>query len=280
MIADLGARGAPRVRFTDGRRPESAVVVRTEGFEGPLALLLSLIEARQLDVLSVSLGDLAGAYLEALGDLEGDHMAHVSAFVAVAAQLILIKSRALLPAQPSPEPIPADDAGDDPEEELRARLIRYRAFRDAGRWLASRLEEGFRLSHREAGRAAASAAAGAGRQIEEPLDAAILPGVLIGLSAVAPPPPARPGSFERRVTLAERAAVIRAALARAPRIVLQELLVGVTDRAVAAVTFLALLELVKRREVSVEQERPWGPIRCRLLASGSIRPLGDRGQAS
>ena len=47
---------------------------------------------------------------------------------------------------------------------------------------------------------------------------------------------------------------------------LQDLLAGVRDRVVAAVTFLALLELVKRREVTVEQDRPWGPILVRSVA--------------
>ena len=60
-------------------------------------MLLALIEARQLDVLTVPLGALADAYLDALATLDGDRMGNVSAFVAVASQLILIKSRAMLP---------------------------------------------------------------------------------------------------------------------------------------------------------------------------------------
>jgi chromatin segregation and condensation protein Rec8/ScpA/Scc1 (kleisin family) len=67
----------------------------------------------------------------------------------------------------------------------------------------------------------------------------------------------------RTITLADRASVIRAALDGAPSIVLQDLLADVTDRVVMAVTFLALLELVKRREIVAEQAEPWGPITCR-----------------
>ena len=59
---------------------------------------------RQLDVLTVPLGALASAYLEAMGGLAGDRLPYLSAFVAVAAQLILIKSRALLPREPAGEP--------------------------------------------------------------------------------------------------------------------------------------------------------------------------------
>src|SRR5437764_8264453 len=93
----VGPGTAPDVQFGEGRRPEAATHVRVEGFEGPLGLLLSLIEARQLDVLTVPLGALAGAYLEALAGLDADRIGNVSVFVAVAAQLILIKSRAMLP---------------------------------------------------------------------------------------------------------------------------------------------------------------------------------------
>ena len=91
---------AVRVRFDDARRPEEATLVKLESFDGPIALLLSLIEQRQLDVLTVRLGDLAGAYLEAVAQLDQRRLPLLSAFVAVSAQLILIKSRAL-PARPT-----------------------------------------------------------------------------------------------------------------------------------------------------------------------------------
>src|SRR5205085_1403292 len=63
MTLDLSDRrgAAPEVVFGPGRRPEAATQVRLESFDGPLALLLALIEARQLDVVSVPLGALAGA---------------------------------------------------------------------------------------------------------------------------------------------------------------------------------------------------------------------------
>ena len=99
--------GPTAVRFGEGRRPETATHVQVAAFDGPLALLLSLIEARQLDVLTVPLGGLADAYLEALANLEADRLGNVSSFVAVASQLILIKSRAMLPRRDG-----ADGRGD------------------------------------------------------------------------------------------------------------------------------------------------------------------------
>ena len=137
MTVDLAAvrPAAPSVMFGAGRRPEAATQVRMESFDGPLALLLTLIEARQLDVVTVPLGALADAYLDALATLETDRLGNISAFVAVASQLILIKSRAILPRRvvEAPGVLPEDDV--DPEAELRARLLLYRAHRDAGRRL-------------------------------------------------------------------------------------------------------------------------------------------------
>ena len=108
-------------------------MISVDGFDGPIALLLSLIEARRMDVLTVPLGALAGAYLEAIAALPAERLTNVSAFVAIASQLILIKSRALLPRRVEPAPTGLDEP--DPEAELRVRLLLYRAHRDAGRRL-------------------------------------------------------------------------------------------------------------------------------------------------
>ena len=276
MVANVGGSpgvpvmAAPTVvQFGDGRRPENATHVQVAEFDGPLALLLSLIEGRQLDVLTVPLGGLADAYLEALAGLEADRLGNVSAFVAVASQLILIKSRAMLPRQPVVDPS-ASDADDtpDPEAALRARLLLYRAHRDAGLRLAEGALERIGLFRREPGAARAAGVAGARPADVPPMDPARLAAALAGLAMIAPPPEPPPEVMPRTITLTERAALIRAALRDAPAIVLQDLLRGVRDRVVVAVTFLALLELMKRREIVVEQEEPWGPIVAR--ATGEL----------
>ncbi|MDO8484159.1 MAG: segregation/condensation protein A [Candidatus Limnocylindrales bacterium] len=258
----------PAVRFGEGRRPETVTQVQVAEFDGPLALLLSLIEARQLDVLTVPLGALADAYLDALGTLEADRLGNVSAFVAIASQLILIKSRAMLPRQTAPaDPSTLVDEGTDPEAELRARLILYRAHRDAGLRLADEALRRIGLFRREPGAARAAALAGA-RPVDAPaLDPALLVRAIAHLAALAPVPEPPQETVTRTITLAERASIIRAALRHAPSVVLQELLIGVRDRVVIAVTFLAMLELVKRREIVVEQALPWGPIVARATTA-------------
>lgn len=254
-------RGETRVRFADTDHPDRAAHVAVEGYDGPLALLLGLIEQREMDILEVPLGDLAGAYLEALAALDEAQMSHISSFVTVASQLILIKSRAILP-RPPVVAIPIDE-GPDPEAALRERLILYRLYRDAGRDLKGRLESGWEVFRREPIAAVASAKAGSRPDEGPPLDAAVLVHALSSALHKVPPPAPPPAVVPRLITLEERASVIRRALTDTPVVVLQDLLDDLTDRVVVAVTFLALLELVKGRELSVEQEEPFGPIVCR-----------------
>jgi segregation and condensation protein A len=268
-------RGSTSIRVTDDPRPDRAAHVQAGDFDGPLGLLLSLIEHRQLDILSVSLGELAGSYLEAVAVIEGDQLPHISAFIAVASQLILIKSRALLPR--NPDPVAGADEGPDPEEALRLRLIEYRRYRDAAMRLASLLASGNAVFHREPSTAAASARSGAVAPPPVPMDPALLPRALERWIQVALPLDEPPVVMVRTITLVDRARVIREALREAPAIVLQDLLAGVTDRVIVAITFLAMLELVKGRELSVEQTEPWGPIsvRRRDALADSDAPLPD-----
>lgn len=265
-MTDLGLAVAPAVeiRFSDGRRPEDSTHVRLDVFDGPIALLLALIEQRELDVLTVRLGDLAGAYLDAIARIEHGRLPLLSSFITVCSQLILIKSRAVLPRAPAPTAEAAVDGTDvDPEEELRRRLVEYRKYRDAGRALADRLAAGVSMFHREAGTAAAAGRAGARPDTGERLNPQLLADALAASVRLVPPPPPPPETVRRSITLEERAAVIRTALRHAPHIVLQELLRDVRDRIVIVVTFLAMLELAKGREVTIQQDEPWGPISVR-----------------
>jgi segregation and condensation protein A len=276
----------PAVVFGEGRRPEASTQVRLETsdletFDGPLALLLALIEARQLDVVNVPLGALAEAYLDALAALESDRLGNISAFVAVASQLILIKSRAILPRREELPPGTIPEEETDPEAELRARLLIYRAHRDAGRRLAEIAADRIGLFRREPSAAAAAGLAGARPPDGPPLDPGMLGSALVRLAAVVAPPEPPPEVVGRTITLTERAAIIREAIRSAGTVVLQDLLRGVRDRVVIAVTFLAMLELMKRREIVVSQDEPWGPIVARpaTVAEREGRPDGEPDEA-
>jgi segregation and condensation protein A len=246
--------GAVAVRAAS--EPEPAFQVELPTFSGPLAVLLHLIESRQLDVLTVPLADLADAYVAHLAEHPVDS-AQLAEFVAVAAQLILIKSRSMLPGETLPA---AADAADEPdEEELRRRLIEYRALRDVARALGERdlAAPMQRREPRETDLPLASVA---------PLPVAVLVEALRALAAIPEPEPPPPEIVAREITIAMQITVLRAALAEGGRVVLQQLLATCRSRTEATVTLLATLELVRRRQVKVQQKELFGPIVVETLA--------------
>ncbi len=229
---------------------EPGFEVQLNVFSGPLGVLLHLIESRQLDVLTVPLAELADAYVSHLATNPIDP-AQLAEFVAIAAQLILIKSRSLLPGE---APVGMPDAADEPDElELRRRLLEYRALRDVARSLGAR-DLAAPLMRREPRESDLPTIAVA------PLVAGVLAEALRALVAIPEPEAPLPEIMAREITIAMQIAVLRAALAAGGRVVLQSVLATCRSRTEATVTLLATLELVRRRQVSVQQRDLFGPI--------------------
>jgi segregation and condensation protein A len=229
--------------------------VQLDVFAGPLELLLHLIESRQLDVLTVPLAEMADAYVEHLSrhPVGAEKLAD---FVAVASQLILLKSRRVLPGEPAPAAAGADDEPD--EEELRRRLVEYRALRDAAQSLGARdgQQPLLRREPRESDLPEAPT---------DPLPAAILAAALDRLAAIPEPEPPPPEVVPREVTIAMQLATLRAALSAEGRVVLQRVLMTCRSRTEVTVTVLAMLELVRRRQARVQQDELFGPILLEMV---------------
>lgn len=243
--------------------PESAPVppgfeLQLDVFSGPLDLLLHLIESRQLDVLTVPLAEMADAYVAHLAN-HPVAPAQLADFVAIAAQLILLKSRRVLPGEPPPALGEAEDEPD--EEELRRRLVEYRALRDAARTLAGRDGQlpSFRREPRESDLPEAPT---------EPLPPALLADALDRLAAIPEPAPPPPEVVKREVTIAMQIAALRTAMAGRGRVVLQQVLAACQSRTQVTVTVLAMLELVRRRQATVRQDELFGPILVEAVAEG------------
>lgn len=228
-------------------------------FEGPLQLLLHLIESRELDVLSVPLAEVADAYVEHLARHPVD-TANLSEFISIAAHLILLKSRRMLPAEPMP-PIP--DTADEPdEEELRRRILEYRALRDAALALGER-DGASPLVRREPRESDLPEAR------TDPLPAALLVAALDRLAAIPEPAAPAPEVVPREITIGQQITVLLEALSSGGRVVLQTILARCRSRTEAAVMFLATLELVRRRQAYAEQADPFGPIVIEALPKGA-----------
>jgi segregation and condensation protein A len=225
-------------------------------FSGPLAVLLHLIESRQLDVLTVPLAELADGYIAHLATHPVDSN-QLAEFVAMAAQLILLKSRSLLPEGVGPAVAEATDEAD--EHELRRRLIEYRIMRDASLALGER-DLATPMQRREPRDTDLPVA------VVAPLSASVLAEALRILAAIPEPEPPAPEIVAREITIAMQITVLRATLAAGGRVVLQQLLATCRSRTEATVTFLAALELVRRRQVSVRQRDLFGPIVLETIA--------------
>lgn len=224
--------------------------LRLPVFEGPLQLLLHLIESRQLDVLTVPLAEVADAYVQHLAQHPVDAV-NLSEFVTIAAQLILLKSRRLLPSEPFPALSEGEEEPD--EDELRRRLIEYRVLRDAARRLGER-DLVAPLQRREPRESDLPEAP------QTQLPAVLLCDALERLAAVPEPEPAPPQLLARELTIGVQIDALREAMGRGGRVTLQAVLAACSSRTEMAVTVLAALELVRRRQVTAAQETTFGPI--------------------
>jgi segregation and condensation protein A len=216
-------------------------------FQGPLDLLLNLIERRRLAITDVSLAAVADQYLQAVRALPEPDPDLLGEFLVIGARLLLLKSRALLPRADEPD----EEAPDD--DDLAERLEEYRRFKEAALALAARFEAG---AH-----AFPHAARPDFQDLQPalaPVDAQTLAHLGRSIHSRQPPPPVRDEPVQSRIQVAARLAWLRERFRERATLCWDEVAGGSLDELIA--TFLAVLELVRRGELRVQQERPFGPI--------------------
>ena len=219
--------------------------VQTPVYEGPLDLLLNLIERAELDITSVSLAMVTDQYLSYIKGLEQINADEISAFLVIAAKLLQIKSEALLPRPPARMP-----GEEDTGKSLVDQLKLYKRFKEIGGWLNEQQHANLRTYLRIAPPpkvepkldlssltleklVTAAEVAFAKEKQKQPL------GVII-----APP----------RITIREKIDLISKTLKEVEHSTFSALLNANASRLEVVVTFLALLELVKRYRVAAHQE--------------------------
>jgi segregation and condensation protein A len=225
--------------------------VQTPVYEGPLDLLLDLIERAELSITSVSLAMVTDQYLSYLNSQEQLKADEISAFLVIAAKLVQIKSEALLP-----RPSERKHGEDDPGASLVEQLKLYKRFKQIGAWLWERQEKGLHTYLRVA----------PPPKVEAKLDLSNL--TLEGLLNAAETAFAR-GRAKRalgtviappRVTIREKIELISQTLKKIQRASFRGLLADKATRIEVVVTFLALLELIKRYRITAHQEDLFGEI--------------------
>jgi segregation and condensation protein A len=237
--------------FSTPNQQLSGYTVETPVYEGPLDLLLQLIEHAELDITKLSLALVTDQYLDHIRHLPNLSADEVSAFLVIAARLLQIKSEALLPRPPEREP-----GEEDPGDALARQLIIYKRYREVANLLMQREEAGLRSYVRLA----------APPRLETSLD---LSGLTIddlafaaqdiftnlnladALKDAVPP---------YRVSIREKISLITDYLRSKPNVAFRSLIHKGSTRLEIVVTFLAMLELIKRHLVRVSQDNLFGNI--------------------
>jgi len=224
--------------------------VSLDVFEGPLDLLLSLIEREELDVTKVSLALVADQYLAHIALLREVSVANLADFLVIAAKLLVIKSRSLLP------PVEQEDEEQDIGDQLAAQLLEYKRFKEAARRLHDIEELGLRAYQRVA----------APPQLERRLEPGevTLADLLQALQRALEANP-RMGAVDTVVApvtvhIGDCIKMIGHMVQRYRRVRFSTLIRRARSRLEIIVAFLAILEMTKQQRLRAIQEQPFGEI--------------------
>jgi segregation and condensation protein A len=243
-------------RFINEQHDNRVYTVSLPVFEGPLDLLLQLIERAELDIATVALAQVADQYLAHVRSMAAPDPRALADFVAMAARLLLIKSRALLPHPAAADPGTGADAESDGES-LARQLREYQRFRQAAQLLRAWQDSGrcsfLRLAPADA--------------LPTPPPTRLDHGIADLIRALErrmqlqlPLEESAPLALQPRLTVADVSQQIVDRLARQRWFSFEDLLAAAGSRQELVVTLWAVLELLKRRVIIVDQPALFGPI--------------------
>jgi segregation and condensation protein A len=243
--------------------------VKFEVFEGPLDLLLYLIKKEEVDIYEVNLTRLATQFIEYIETMRLLDLEIAGEFLVMAATLMYIKSRELLPVDQQAQ-IEGEDEGEDPRWELIRQLVEYKKFKDAAAQLQvfeARQEDVF---PRTPGKLEF--------EVESsPRPEASIFDLVNAVNVILKRFGQREDQrdiFEDKWTVSEKIEHLMRVLSERSSVRFSELFEGVTSRSEVVVTFLALLELIRLRQLTAVQHEAFGEIDlCRALPASPAPAL-------
>jgi segregation and condensation protein A len=238
---------------------EESYKVRLETFEGPLDLLLFLVKKEEMDLHDVSLERLTKQYLEYMNAFKMLNIDLAGEFVVMAANLVYLKSRTLLPKQDQPPEEEAEE--DDPRWELIRQLIEYKKFKDAAQYLQKKAlqNEDFFPAVPEAPD---------GMQLDDGVEAFPEVSIFELVNAFQKllkkfdekPQPNFHEIYDDRFTVSDRMDHLLATIPPGSSKPFISLFENATSKDEIIVTFIALLELMKLKQFRVQQSHLLGEI--------------------
>ncbi|HXE80047.1 MAG TPA: segregation/condensation protein A [Vicinamibacterales bacterium] len=249
-----------------------AYPVRLENFEGPLDLLLHLIKKNEVDIHDIPIALITEQYLEYIELMQELNLDIAGEFLVMAATLIHVKSRTLLPRPPSAEEM--TEEAEDPREALVRRLLEHQRFKAA----AELLHERETIRSAQFPRSDAAIAEVAGEDVEPELEVDLF-GLLAAFRGVLERARNRPRVLlpPEQVSIESRIEALLTRLSETEACGFDELFGDVSSRADLIVTFLALLEMIRLKLVRVFQSGPFGAIRVykRARPADAPHPIHD-----
>jgi segregation and condensation protein A len=232
--------------------------VKLEVFEGPLDLLLYLIKRDEIDIYDISIERITRQYLEYLQAFKELNIDLAGEFVLMAANLLYIKSRSLLPLDQQPPDEEADE--DDPRWELIRQLIEYKKFKEAAELLHNRALNQENIFTR---------ATGAGPEAPLRLGEVGIFQLINAFQSVIKRIEAREELqeiFGENFTVSDKIETILVRVSEGMALKFSELFARMASRVEIVVTFLALLELIRLKQVRASQSDPFGEIEIAAVA--------------
>jgi segregation and condensation protein A len=240
---------------------ETDYKVKLEVFEGPLDLLLYLIKRDEIDIYDISIERITRQYLEYLQVFKELKIDIAGEFVVMAANLIYLKSRSLLPLDQQP---PEEDAEeDDPRWDLIRQLIEYKKFKEAAAQLHDRALEQERIFTRDGGSAAISGA-------PLPLHEVGIFQLIHAFQEVIKRVEAQEDLqeiFGERFSVSDKIEKILERVSDGAPVRFSELFGQIVSRVEIVVTFLALLELIRLNQVRAMQRKMFDEIEIAAIAA-------------
>lgn len=230
--------------------------VKLAVYDGPLDLLLELIKKNEMDIYDIPVAEITRQYLESLAKMKQLDLEIAGEFIVMAATLIYIKSKMLLPQDPGPE----EDDGGDPRAELVRKLLEYQAFKEAAKELGILEDERGQIFTRQIADYYLSELDS--NEIEMDSFSANLFDLFSAFQTVM----TRAGRvemhevFEQQVTIEEKMDEIKVRLEKNKKVVFSELFGMRWTRNILIATFLAVLEIVRTKYARVTQDKQFAEI--------------------
>lgn len=239
------------------------IPVKLEVFEGPLDLLLHLIDKNKIDIYDIPIVEITNQYMEYIRNMQREDLNVMSEFLVMAATLLDIKCRMLLPKE-----VTEEGEEEDPRQELVEQLLQYKMYKYMAYELKDRQSDSDMVLYK------GPTIPDEVREYEEPVDLDLLLGdlTLARLNAIfqdvmkrqtdkIDPVRSKFGKIEKEeVSLSDKFAYVRNYMGTHRKFSFRQLLEEQRSKMHIVVTFLAILEMMKLGEVRVEQDGTFGEI--------------------